>query len=153
MELLEIKGPRAERSVYLVKAPWGLAAVVVLHPLRGGRGGKGGRESIQGGFLCAYVRPLTVCFLIELYKEIRVSVCFQTGRVHRVSVRMWRHVFVRLKLYYGMCFGCSRCVCVRGCVLCVWWRGGGGSTHYVRGIFSLRPVARTRGEGIFSLSK
>lgn len=39
------------------------------------------------------------------------------------------HVFIILKVYYGMCFGSSRCV-------------EGGSTHYVRGYFHCVPLLR-----------
>lgn len=63
-------------------------------------------------------------------------------RVCEIEIILW-NVFWLLTL----------CVCAWVCVVCMVEGWGGGSTHYVRGIFSLRPVARTRGEGIFSLSK
>lgn len=83
-----------------------------------------------------YVCDSTVfIFLANFTRKSKSACLFLTVHVHRVSVYTWKyvlehmHTFLRLRVYYGMCFGSS--CCVDGVyVLC-------------KRIFSLCPVAKT----------
>lgn len=123
MELAEIKGP----LLFTLLKSMGAAALSM-----GGGGALRGDSSVH---VCG---SAPVYFPVKLHKRVCecVFVCvFSTVRVHRNTFSNTRTRVTRSSVYYGMCFGSSRCA--------------EGSMYYVRGHFLRVPLLRPVEGGIF----